>query len=80
MEDKELQILGIFSVADVNFPWRSFEVSQSEAKELFHVLREVTQPVGWVEPTSRANARPMMNSAISIMGRQCCDGFRCEAG
>src|SRR6266516_3367945 len=31
--------------------------------------------VGWVEPTGRANARPMMNSAIAIMGRQCCDGF-----
>jgi hypothetical protein len=44
MEDKELQIRGIFSVVDVNSPWRSFEVSQSEAKELFHVLKLLRNP------------------------------------
>jgi hypothetical protein len=35
----------------------------------------IEQP-GWVEPTGRANARPMINSAIPINCYSWVDGFR----
>src|SRR5207249_1600547 len=40
------------------------------------LLAMTGQRVGWVEPTGRANARPMINSAIPIVFRNDGDGFR----
>src|ERR1700730_13167147 len=36
------------------------------AQLVFLVAATSDEPVGWVEPTGRANARPMINSAIPI--------------
>src|SRR5260370_28898798 len=56
-------------------PYRSKTPANGMTQKGIDLSRPVTE--GWVEPTGRAIARPMINSAIPIKRLQCCDGFRC---
>ena len=49
---------------------------QAKAAESLIAVPAFYFPVGWVEPTGRSNARPMINSAITINCYSWVDGFR----